>query len=70
MKRCNDCNTLIPKERLSVVPDTEHCIDCVDNHTKPKRGLMDYSHKTAGEVVFVDGKHNWNRANAVYRRQR
>lgn len=70
MKRCNSCDQPIPPARLEALPSAEYCVECADNHTPIKRGLMDYSHKTAGEVMFIDGRHNWNRADAVYRRKR
>ena len=33
---CKKCGEPIPKERLEVVPNTEHCIKCVDDNGPQK----------------------------------
>lgn len=35
-KKCAHCGEPIPKVRLQYLPDTEHCVKCVDKHG-PKR---------------------------------
>lgn len=49
--KCYICNHKIPKLRLEVLPDTLTCAKCSD--AKPKRGLMDFSHKTAPSLVML-----------------
>jgi len=47
------CGSEIPAERLEILPDTKTCADC---STEQRRvGFLVYGHKTAGEVVMVDG---------------
>lgn len=45
----------MPAERLEIY---ETCIGCTN--TKPKVALMNYSHKTAGSVVIIDGGNQEN----------
>jgi hypothetical protein len=50
---CNSCGGEIPPIRLEIFPDTQCCASC---STTPKnRVFMMYSHKTAGEIVAVNG---------------
>ena len=36
-KSCKHCGEVIPSERIEVLPNTEHCIECVDKHGPKKR---------------------------------
>lgn len=54
--KCDECGTEIPVERLEAVPDTRYCVKCADKHgPKPKVGFMVFGHKTAPELVMIDG---------------
>jgi len=68
--QCIDCNAVIPPERLEASPNTVYCVKCVDKHTPPVLSRMMYSHKTAGEVVTVQGKENIRLLNREYKRGR
>ncbi len=68
--KCFDCQMEISEARLQAVPDTEYCVNCIDNHTERVVGRMIYSHKTAGELVFASGKENIRRLNREYARSR
>jgi hypothetical protein len=68
--KCFDCENVIPEARIQAIPDTEYCVDCVDKYTEPIVGRMIYNHKTAGEVVFAQGKENIRRLNREYSRSR
>jgi hypothetical protein len=48
---CLICSTTIPAERLEVLPNTCYCTKC--SGVKPKKGLMDFSHKTAPSLVIL-----------------
>jgi len=64
------CGSEIPAERLEILPDTQVCADC---STEQRRvGFLVYGHKTAGEVVMVDGadKEAVRQAERAYRRSR
>lgn len=67
---CADCGSVIPSERLAILPHTEHCVKCADRHSVPVVARMIYSHKTAGEVVFATGRENIRRLNREYSRGR
>ncbi len=67
---CLDCNNEIPKARIEAVPDTDYCVNCADKYTEPIVGRMIYNHKTAGEVIFAQGKENIRRLNREYSRSR
>tara|TARA_R110000824_G_scaffold44101_1_gene128536 strand:+ start:782 stop:991 length:210 start_codon:yes stop_codon:yes gene_type:complete len=68
--KCFDCGNKIPVVRIQAVPDTEYCINCVDEHTEPVVARMVYSHKTAGEVFVARGKENIRLLNREYERAR
>lgn len=54
MKTCSNCFMVIPEARLQALPGCTTCVYC---STTPKHfGLMEFSHKTAGSVVIVDGE--------------
>lgn len=67
--RCKTCNGLIPDARAEL-GYTDTCV----HHSEevPHFGLMDYSHKTAGEVVIHRGgnEESIRRMNRIYRRSR
>jgi hypothetical protein len=56
MRKCEKCGTKIPKDRLKALPDTRTCVKCSD--VKAKVAFTVYSHKTAPEIVFVDGNND------------
>jgi hypothetical protein len=31
-KKCISCDAEIPAERLNILPNTQHCVRCVDKH--------------------------------------
>ena len=35
-KLCSNCGESIPSERLELLPNTSHCIKCVDKHGPKK----------------------------------
>lgn len=49
-KKCAHCGEPIPKVRLQYLPDTEHCVKCVDKYG-PKRVVVveDITAQTAVE---------------------
>jgi hypothetical protein len=53
-KLCNDCGVVIPEERLEILPSTKYCVECAEKYTVPRMGLMEFSHKTAPELVMLD----------------
>jgi hypothetical protein len=48
---CDTCEKVIPLERLEAVPHTTTCV----KHSREAGyvGVMNYAHKTAGEVAMV-----------------
>jgi hypothetical protein len=67
---CSSCGNEIPPERLEVLPHTKTCAAC---STEQRRvGFLVYGHKTAGEVVMVDGgnREAVRQAERAYRRAR
>lgn len=48
---CETCNKPIPYERLEALPKTTTCVE----HSREAGyvGVMNYAHKTAGEVAMV-----------------
>ena len=67
---CSDCGDKISGIRLSILPETEYCVECASNHIQPVVARMIYSHKTAGEVIVARGKENVRRLNREYTRAR
>ena len=67
---CSSCNNPIPLERLEAVPNTEHCVNCVDRHIPPVKCRIIYSHKTAGELFVAYGSENIRRLDREYTRAR
>lgn len=70
MKTCKHCQSPIPIERLAIIPNTDECVNC--SSVEKVVGFMDFSHKTAGECVYVDprNKENLRRAIRVNERAR
>jgi len=52
---CRVCQNIIELERLEVLPNTVFCSPCAHKHNtiKPRRGVMIYSGKTAGEIQIM-----------------
>ena len=67
---CSDCGDKINGVRLSILPETEYCVECASKHIQPVVARMIYSHKTAGEVIVARGKENVRRLNREYTRAR
>lgn len=67
MNKCH-CGEVTPPERLELGLGT--CIKHASNSKKV--GFMVYGHKTAGEVVILDGKNSEHvrQAERTYRRER
>lgn len=78
MIRCKECGDEIPQERIDILNEKGwplHCVRC--SKVQPAVVLMDYAHKTAGEVVVIpnnqDGTNNEELvriAKRAYRRSR
>ena len=68
--KCSDCGDKISGARLSILPETEYCVECASKHIQPVVARMIYSHKTAGEVIVARGKENVRRLNREYTRAR
>lgn len=52
-RKCDECGIEIPKERLEALPDTTTCVK--HSNVRGKVAFTVYSHKTAPEIVFVEG---------------
>ena len=68
--KCSHCNAQITPARLEILPDTKTCALC---STEQRRvGFLVYGHKTAGEVVIIDGgnREAVRQAERAYRRAR
>lgn len=52
---CANCSSVIAQERLDILPNTRVCSSCAIQYIKlkPKKGIMIYGHKTAGEMQVV-----------------
>lgn len=50
MRTCR-CGTIISQERLEILPNTYVCVNC--STERPYVGFTHYSHKTAGQLVYV-----------------
>jgi hypothetical protein len=68
--KCLQCQEEIPAIRLEIFPDTDCCAKC--SKTPKNKVFMMYSHKTAGEIVAVNGdnKEAIRIAEREYRRAR
>lgn len=53
MMKCESCGSEIDPIRLEILPNTKTCTGC---STEQKRvGFLVFSHKTAPDIVMVDG---------------
>jgi hypothetical protein len=52
-RKCEKCGKAIPSARLDILPDTQTCVGC--SEVKAKVVYPVYSHKTAPEIIVVDG---------------
>ena len=67
--KCGSCGAAIPAARLRALPGATTCVRCSD--AEPRRGLMDYGHKTGGVVVILPNDPEQRRlAERAYRRAR
>lgn len=54
MKLCKTCSTVIPPERLEIIPNTEYCVG--HSVEKPKRGFISGAAESKNwEVTILDG---------------
>jgi hypothetical protein len=64
---CANCSSFIEPERIDILPNTKVCSSCAQQYIKlkPKKGIMIYGHKTAGEmqVVSVENFRDYRRLN-------
>jgi hypothetical protein len=64
---CANCSLFIEPERIKMLPNTKVCSTCAQQYIKlkPKKGIMIYGHKTAGEmqVVSVENFRDYRRLN-------
>jgi hypothetical protein len=64
---CANCSSFIEPERIEILPNTHVCSSCAKQYIKlkPKKGIMIYGHKTAGEmqVVSVENFRDYRRLN-------
>ena len=67
---CDTCGQQIPAARLEALPNTTTCIKC--SRVVTFVGFMDWAHKTAPELVMVNGDdtENLRRARRVSERAR
>lgn len=70
MKSCEICGDGIHANRVEFFPTVTTCLDCSDVVTKPIKGYMIYSHKTAGEVIMTSGAENIRILEREYNRGR
>ena len=55
-KLCRACGEIIDPERVECMPDTDLCISCADSTGPVLKAYMVFSHKTAPELMIVDGR--------------
>ena len=70
MQCCDTCGKPIPPARLEALPHTTTCVGC--SRATTFVGFMDWAHKTAPELVMVDGAdtENLRRAQRINSRAR
>jgi hypothetical protein len=70
IRDCKVCGVRIHPERIEIIPNTQTCTK--HSSATARVGFMDYSHKTAPQLVMVnsDDKEGMRRAINVYRRKR
>jgi len=69
-KPCAVCGQPIEPLRAELAPEKETCKECGDAAVSDCVGFMDWSHKTAPELVIVSGSENIRRAARVNCRSR
>lgn len=71
-KPCSVCHSPIDPERLEVLPDTIYCVTCARSHVSKRVAFMDYSHKTAPQLVVIEGtdEEGLRRAKRAFKRAR
>lgn len=69
-RTCDCCGVVIPPARLEALPNTTTCVKC--SRAVTFVGFMDWSHKTAPELVMVNGDdtENLRRAQRINARAR
>jgi len=69
-RTCDTCNCVIPPARLEALPNTTTCVGC--SRVTTFVGFMDWSHKTAPELVVVNSSdtENLRRAQRINARAR
>jgi len=69
-RSCENCHCVIPPARIAAVPHTTTCVRC--SKEKAYVGFMDWAHKTAPEIVYVDPSNQeaLRRAHAINERRR
>jgi hypothetical protein len=69
-RTCDTCNCVIPPARLEALPNTTTCVGC--SRVTTFVGFMDWSHKTAPELVVVNRSdtENLRRAQRINARAR
>jgi hypothetical protein len=69
-RTCDTCNCVIPPARLEALPHTTTCVKC--SRVTTFVGFMDWSHKTAPELVVVNSadSENLRRAQRINARAR
>jgi RNA polymerase-binding transcription factor DksA len=66
---CEVCGNRILPERREALPETRTCCSC--STVRKRQGVMNYSHKTAGEIVFLSDDPEQRRIQErAYRRAR
>lgn len=64
---CANCYSTIEQDRLDILPNTKVCASCANQYIKlkPRKGIMIYGHKTAGEmqVVSIENFRDYRRLN-------
>ena len=69
-RTCDTCNAVIPPARIEALPNTTTCVAC--SRVTTFVGFMDWSHKTAPELVIVNSSdsENLRRARRINERSR
>lgn len=69
-RMCRVCGVQIPPERIEIIPNTQTCTK--HSNATAVVGFMDYSHKTAPQLVMVSANdtEGMRRATNVFKRKR
>lgn len=70
--KCVVCNVVLDEDRIEFLTLVKRKPTCVNHSTEQKKlALMDYGHKTAGQIVVLPtDKESIRRAFRVYHRSR